>query len=255
MQLHSPEYHELADYYDLLNEAYIPYDEQCRFVRSALEHYAISAHRFLDLGCGTGTHSLLLAREGAEVVGIDLSAELLAKARLKAMFQGATVGLVRGDIRRAPFGQVFDVAIGLNFAATLFVANEDLRAFIRSTAAVLRPGGLVMLDFLSEYDQGAPNAFEGVDAGYVTIDCIREFEHDRLHQVVKETMMYTVERDGTIRRYEGFYEWRVLYPQEMRAFLETDGLFRVLGIHKRWDLDAIPDGPGWVAVAQRLGAG
>lgn len=253
MQLHSPEYHELADYYDLLNEAYILYDEQCRFVRSALAHYGVAARRFLDLGCGTGAHALLLAGEGIEVVGLDLSTELLDKARLKAKFQTASVGLVRGDVRSAPFARAFDAAIGLNFTATLLVTNEDLRAFIRSAAAVLRPSGLVILDFLSEYEHGTSSAIEGVDAGYVTIDCIREFDHDRARQVVKETMTYYVERDGAIRRYEGYHEWRVLYPQEMRAFLEMDGLFRVLGIHKRWDLDAVPEGPGWVAVARRVG--
>jgi SAM-dependent methyltransferase len=254
VHLHSPEYHELADYYDLLNEAYIEYGEQCRFVHSALERYGVSARRVLDLGCGSGAHALLLAKAGLDVVGIDLSAELLAKARLKSMFQDADIGLVRGDIRKSPFAQVFDVALGLNFAATLFVANEDLRAFIGGAAEVLKPGGLVMLDFLSEYERDALTAVEGVDAGYVTIDCIREFDHDRARQVVKENMMYYVERDGRIRRYEGSHEWRVLYPQEMKAFLEMDGLFRVLGIHERWDLDANPDGPGWVAIAQRLGA-
>jgi precorrin-6B methylase 2 len=68
----------------------------------------------LDLGCGSGRHSLELARRGFTVVGVDLAAPVLAHARAQAAAEGLSVEFVQGDMRELHFAGRFDVALLLN---------------------------------------------------------------------------------------------------------------------------------------------
>lgn len=84
---------------------------ECDFIESEIGHN--KAARIIDVGCGTGRHSLELARRGYPVVGIDLSESLLHKAREKAAGSGLNVSFLHHDARQLPFHDEFDVAIML----------------------------------------------------------------------------------------------------------------------------------------------
>ncbi|MBM3149748.1 MAG: class I SAM-dependent methyltransferase, partial [Chloroflexi bacterium] len=59
--------------------------------------------RILDIGCGTGRHSIELSRRGYNITGIDLSDSLLARAREKAEQQGLKIDFLKHDARDLPF--------------------------------------------------------------------------------------------------------------------------------------------------------
>ena len=67
----------------------------------------------LDVGCGTGRHSIELAKRGYSVTGIDLSQDQLARAREKAAAEKVTIDFQQQDARDLPFHNEFDVAIML----------------------------------------------------------------------------------------------------------------------------------------------
>src|SRR5262245_28600467 len=60
------------------------------------------ASRVVDIGCGHGRHALALAEQGAEVVGLDFSVALLARARDLSGELRTPVRWIRGDMRRLP---------------------------------------------------------------------------------------------------------------------------------------------------------
>ena len=62
-----------------------------------LEHLPPAPARVADLGCGTGTLSVLLAAEGYDVHGIDLSPEMVARAEAKAAEAGVAATFAVGD--------------------------------------------------------------------------------------------------------------------------------------------------------------
>ncbi|MBI4260810.1 MAG: ubiquinone/menaquinone biosynthesis methyltransferase [Actinobacteria bacterium] len=96
----------------------------------------------LDLGCGTGRLAGLLAGEHP-VVGVDLSREMLAAARVRLAPRGR-VDLVRGSAFRLPFADASFAG-----AASAFVMRnlDDLPAAFAELARVVEPGGrLAMLD-------------------------------------------------------------------------------------------------------------
>ncbi len=67
--------------------------------------------KIIDIGCGTGRHSIELSKRGYSITGIDLSESLLQKAREKALQKGLQINFLRHDARNMPFENQFDVAI------------------------------------------------------------------------------------------------------------------------------------------------
>jgi len=69
--------------------------------------------RILDIGCGTGRHSIELSKRGYQVTGIDLSDSQLVRAREKAEKQGQKIDFLKHDARNLPFENEFDLVIML----------------------------------------------------------------------------------------------------------------------------------------------
>ena len=123
--------------------------------------------RLLDVACGTGAVALRAARAGAEVIGIDISADQLAKARETADAEGLTIRFDEGDCQELPYGDAeFDV-VASAFGA-IFAADHQRTA--AELMRVCRPGGRLALtawpnDGWSEVNERAGRTFpEGPDA-------------------------------------------------------------------------------------------
>lgn len=96
--------------------------------------------RVLDIGAGTGALSLLAAELGYEVTALDLSAQMLAKAREKAGVRGHEVTFVHARADEPPDGP-FDAVMERHVAWTL----PDPVAAMRAWRDVVRPGGHLVL--------------------------------------------------------------------------------------------------------------
>lgn len=120
-----------------------------------VEHLGLApGAAILDVGCGTGRHSVELARRGFAVTGLDLSGEMLARARARAEEAGVVVEWVQGDATRFDLGQRFDAAICLcEGAFGLLSAADDPwdqpLAVLANISHALRPGAPVALTALS----------------------------------------------------------------------------------------------------------
>jgi SAM-dependent methyltransferase len=102
--------------------------------------------RVLDVPCGSGRHSLPLARRGCRVTGLDVSAEAVAHARAAADAAGLDVDLRVGDLRALPADVRADAAICMGNAFG-YLEHEGTVAFLAGLADLLTPGGAVVLDY------------------------------------------------------------------------------------------------------------
>ena len=84
---------------------------ECDFIEKEIQYN--KELKIIDIGCGTGRHSIELSKRGYSVTGIDLSESLLEKAREKAKQSGLQIGFLRHDARNLPFENQFDVAVML----------------------------------------------------------------------------------------------------------------------------------------------
>ncbi len=108
--------------------------------------------RVLDLGVGPGTSAIEMARAGPArwYVGLDVSAQMLRRARERAGAAGIALGLVRADALRLPFrDRAVDGATGHSFLYLL----PDPAAALAEVRRTLRPGGAVA--FLEPRASGA----------------------------------------------------------------------------------------------------
>jgi SAM-dependent methyltransferase len=153
--------------------------------------------RILDLGCGTGRHALPLCRQDYRVVGVDLSAVLLAAARERLAEAGCWLPLVRADLRRLPFRAVFDLAASFFTSFGYFESTDDDRLALDSMVGCLRPGGTLLLDLINpvrlraELVPASHSSRDGVD-----IVETRRLEEDRIIKTI------TLHRDGRTRTVE-----------------------------------------------------
>jgi SAM-dependent methyltransferase len=103
---------------------------------------AKGGERVLDMACGTGRHSHELARRGFEVVGVDISADLLAIAEADAEAESLNASFLAADLRQLDFDQEFDLVLNLNDGAIgYFETEEENHRTFEVIAAALRPGG------------------------------------------------------------------------------------------------------------------
>lgn len=103
---------------------------------------AWSPQAVADLGCGTGTLSVLLAEAGHHVYGLDFSPEMVRLAREKASALGLPAQFVEGDAADPPLSaRSFDVVLSRH----VLWALPDPAAALRNWQRLLRPGGLLVL--------------------------------------------------------------------------------------------------------------
>ena len=103
--------------------------------------------RVLDLACGTGRHSVQLAKRGAVVLGVDLTPAYLDQAR-RASRHLKNCRFVRGDMRRLPFVEEFDAAMNLWTSFGYFAKYADDLKTLRGVARALKPGGLFLIELV-----------------------------------------------------------------------------------------------------------
>src|SRR6202050_1755434 len=106
-----------------------------------VKHAGIRAgHRVLDVACGTGVVAITAARAGARVTGLDLTPELLQRARENSAMAQVDVEWHEGDVEKLPFGDAaFDVVVSQY--GHIFAPRPDVA--IAEMLRVLKPGGTI----------------------------------------------------------------------------------------------------------------
>ncbi len=106
-----------------------------------VKHAGVRAgHRVLDVACGTGVVAITAARLGARVTGLDLTPELLERARENAGIAGVDVDWHEGDVEQLPFGdEAFDVV--LSQFGHIFAPRPEVA--VAEMLRVLKPSGMI----------------------------------------------------------------------------------------------------------------
>lgn len=142
-----------ARYYDLLYQDK-DYARESDYVSALLRRFHPEVGSVLELGSGTGRHAALLAEKGYQVLGVERSAEMLARARALIRASGARQAagphsppeFVEGDIRSVRIDRGFDAAISLFHVISYQTANADLLQALETVRRHVRKGGLFVFD-------------------------------------------------------------------------------------------------------------
>jgi ubiquinone/menaquinone biosynthesis C-methylase UbiE len=103
---------------------------------------SLRGQKILDAGCGPGTYGLMLAQQGNEVVGVEISPGGVEVANQRAKGKGVDFSAQVGDLEKLPFeDSTFDVC----FCGWVLHHFPDVNAAVSELARVLKPGGIIAL--------------------------------------------------------------------------------------------------------------
>ena len=242
-----------ADCYDALYGDK-DYEAECDLIERLFKTYGDGQIKsVLDLGCGTGNHSIPLSRRGFEVIGADRSESMLAQAREKAVQLNPSlpVAFKHADIRAAHLGRQFD-AILLMFAVLGYqLENADVLAALHTAHRHLRPEGLLLFDFwygpavLSQRPSERTKTIPTADGKIVRVSSsdLNTSRHTctvhyRLQKFAAERLLSKTEEEHTVRYF---------FPLELELFLESAG-FEPLRLGTFPEFDREPDENSWNAL-------
>lgn len=192
-----------------------------------LSKYKWQPKTALDLGCGTGSVALALAREGIEVTGLDRSAQMLERAKLKAQAAPELpVTFIKGDMRRFTLPQQVDLVTCFFDAMNYMLSDTDLLATFRCAEAALRPGGIFVFDLNSIYALSKIWGDDVFAENYGDVAYIWESSYDPNTRCGAMKSIFFAKKEGS-ELYERFIEHHVerAYPiADVRWFLQQAGL-------------------------------
>jgi len=136
-------YNQEAEHYDTFNE------ENSRIINKTLEKILkkYKVKTVLDLTCGTGSQVFWLKRQGFNVVGSDINANMLKIAKIKAKKEKPEIKFFKADMRKAQLGN-FDTVITI-FNAVGHLTKADFAKAMRNIHANLNDGGLYIFDIFN----------------------------------------------------------------------------------------------------------
>jgi len=141
-----PVFGDYAATYDFFYEEK-DYSAECEYLEKLWKLYSPHpVNRVLDLGCGTGRHSVLLSKVGYQVVGIDRSEAMLDQARDRAKRHQAKVSFLKADVKSYALGQKFDSVLAMFAVMGYQTKLAGLLDTLACVYAHLKPGGVFICD-------------------------------------------------------------------------------------------------------------
>ncbi len=138
-------YEALAGCYDRLTND-VDYRQIVDFYHRILERENVHPRTAVDLACGTGSVSLLLAEKGLKVIGVDMSEEMLTEAAQKAQGMDNPPMFVRQKLEQLRLPKGVDLAVCALDSLDYIVEPEKCEKAIQRVYRALNPGGIFIFD-------------------------------------------------------------------------------------------------------------
>lgn len=225
--------------YDVLASCYdsfvgVDYDDVSALISSVFCSFDISG-RVLDLACGTGEVTARLCESGFEMTGLDLSDNMLLKAREKCEAR-----FLKGDMTDFSFEEKFSAAICTLDSINHLESIEKVRQAFRCAFNCLEAGGLFIFDINSVYKHReilADNSFVYEDSRHFLT--WRNRYSKELSRVELMLDLFIRQENGYKRESESFFEYD--YPlEDICSALEEVG-FNVIDISGEYEMEEIKD--------------
>jgi len=228
------------------------YRVECDLIETSFQRYSSAGvESILDLGCGTGTHARLLARDGYRITAVDRSAKMLEIAREKPIEQPHAIRWVQADLRSMNLNDTFDAAILMFAVLGYFNTDHDVIEALTNIRRHLRPAGLLCFDFwygpavlsIGPSDRVRTVSVRG---GHLTrrVSATLFPEEHRCH-VRYELQHHKPDRDKQVASQET-HIIRFFFPDEIRTSLDTAG-FTLLSLSAFPSIDQPLDNSTWSA--------
>ncbi len=216
-------YTDFALVYDTLMDN-TPYKEWCERICGILKENGIEKELVLDLGCGTGTLTELLAKEGYDMIGIDYSQEMLSRAMEKRDDSGLSILYLLQDMREFELYGTVKAVVSVCDSLNYLLEDEEVIETFRLVNNYLDPKGLFVFDFNTVYKYkevigDATIAENREDCSFIWENYYHEEDGINEYEVT-----FFVKDGELFRRFEETHYQRGYTPAQMKEFLQKAGL-------------------------------
>lgn len=218
-------YEALAVSYDRLTND-VDYEAAVRFYLEILEREGVHPRTAVDLACGTGSVTVLLAKHGLDVVGVDMSEEMLTVAQQKAWDLSPMPRFVCQKLQELQLPRGVDLAVCALDSLDYVTDPGDCAEAIRRVYKALNPGGVFI------FDVNTPEKLRAMD-GQVFIDedddvyCVWRGEFDEGTNICSYGMdLFQREGSHWRRSFEEHREYAYSAGQ-LREYLKAAGFTHI----------------------------
>lgn len=217
-------YTSFAAVYDLFMDN-IPYKDWCTYVVRLLEKYGVNNGLLLDLGCGTGTLTELLAVQGYDMIGIDCSDEMLQIAAEKRSESGAGILYLLQDMRDIELYGTVAATVSICDSINYLVEPEDLVLVFKLVNNYLDPKGIFIFDMNTLYKYEEILGESTIAENREESSFIWDNFYDRESHINEYNLTLFIREDETLyRRYDETHYQRAYTLDEVKQALAKAGM-------------------------------
>lgn len=220
-------YKKFADYYDLIYKGIVNYENECQILKAIFEKYYLKEPKsILDLGCGTGSHTVPLSEYGYNVTGIDISPVMIKKARGKAEKENINAKFLVQDMSRLNLKVKFQCAVCMFGAFGYLLTGEDIADFLSGLCKHLEEAGIFVFEYwnIGGLKPSPYKSWMKTQDENVTIYRMSESNFDRGTNVLNIEMHFVVlSKDKPAETFTENHKIRCYTLEEIENLLKSNG--------------------------------
>jgi SAM-dependent methyltransferase len=219
---------------------------EVNFLEKVIHKYSNEGSKeILDLGCGTGIHDKNLTEKGHNILGLDLSKDMIEIAKSKDI---PNANFIVGNMANFELGKKFDVCISMFAAFGYLIENKEIKSSIKSIKKHLNKGGLFIFEVwnglavMNELPSSRENEeisenYKIIRKSYPKLNSFKQYCEVKFNVKI-------LENNSLINEYEETHNMRFFFPQEIKKYLEDEN-FEVLEICNAFELGSKIDENNW----------
>lgn len=203
----------------------IPYEEWTEYIKGLLTEYGVDNGLVLDLGCGTGSITELMAKEGYDMIGIDNSEEMLSIAMEKREKSGYNILYLCQDMREFELYGTVRAIISICDSVNYIMEEDELLEVFKLVNNYLDPGGIFIFDLNTLYKYSNIMGDTVIAENRDNCSFIWEnyyYEAERINEY--DLSIFIKEKDNLYRKYEETHLQRAYELTVIQKLLERAGL-------------------------------
>ena len=216
-------YSDFARVYDIFMDN-VEYEKWAEYLIGSLKEYGIEDGIVLELGCGTGVMTELLAESGYDMIGVDNSEEMLGEAMEKRAESGHEILYLEQDMREFELYGTVRAIVSVCDCMNYILEEDDLKEAFRRVKRFLKEDGVFIFDMNSHYKYKeilACNTFaeDREDASFIWDNFYDE--EDRINEY--QLSLFIQNEEGTYNKYEELHLQKAYEEGEITRLLHEAG--------------------------------
>ena len=218
-------YSDFARVYDIFMDN-VEYEKWAEYLIGSLKEYGIEDGIVLELGCGTGVMTELLAESGYDMIGVDNSEEMLGEAMEKRAESGHEILYLEQDMREFELYGTVKAIVSNCDSMNYITEDEDLLEVFKLVNNYLDPEGVFIFDLNTVYKYEKILGEQTIAENREDASFIWDNYYDEEEQINEYDLALFIPegKDGLYRKYEEVHYQRAYELELVKELLEKAGM-------------------------------